>query len=186
MALNRQLPSSVAYGSWDWDVQARQHVAILCACARDSILNSIAPRIVDLPIGSTMTRDQTADWIDSLEPNRFSETTLMSIAKNINSSWTQAGYLAGKVRKTRIYSSPTVGSVVYGLFLNYIDGRRGLQLVQEGYVKLLDCTPQDAIEKARQAAQRGWIVLKHVEGALEVGFPRFLSSQEMSQLNEQN
>ncbi len=124
---------------WERDVESRDHISLLCSCARDSLLYHTAAKIVELPIGSLLTRETTEQWIEQLAPGRFSKVTRSSIAKNINSTWTQAGYLSGKVEKSRTVSPPAAGATAYALFLAYVSGYRGTELLQSAYVKALDC-----------------------------------------------
>src|SRR5664279_780143 len=100
------------------------------------------------------------EFIEHQQPGRFSTATLKSTAQNINSSWTQTGHLLGRARKTRAHAIATPGSVAYALFLGYLTGIRGESLFQTEFVKLLDCTIDQAIGLAEDASRRGWIVFK--------------------------
>ncbi len=52
--------------------------------------------------------------------------------------------------------------MAYALFLGYLTGNRG-QDFQTEYVKLLDCSAEQALDLAESAAYKGWIVLKSWE-----------------------
>ena len=170
---------------WGRDPNARPLLALLCAYCRDSLLRGTAPFVFDFEEFATVDREQLETFIDNLYPDRFSAATLRSVAKNLNSSWTQTGHLTGRVRKTRAKAQATSGSVSFALFLGYLMGERGESLFQTEFVKLLDCSLDQAIELAEEASRRGWIVFKRVGKTIEVVFPNLLTKQEMEWLREQ-
>ena len=49
-----------------------------------------------------MTAEAIGEHLKHQYPSRFRPTTLHSTAQNLASSWTQAGYLHGKVKKGRV------------------------------------------------------------------------------------
>jgi hypothetical protein len=170
---------------WDRDPNGRPLLALLCAYCRDSLLRGTATFVSDLAISSTIEREQLEEFVDNLYPDRFSAATLKSVAQNINSSWTQTGHLSGRVRKIRTKAQATSGSVSFALFLGYLIGERGESMFQTEFVKLLDCSTDQAIELAEEASRRGWIVFKRVGKTIEVVFPNLLTKQEMEWLREQ-
>lgn len=171
---------------WDRDEAARPILALLCASVRDSLLHDVAHHVVGLPLDSAITSKDTETWIDDLQPGRFSKATLKSAAQNINATWTQAGYLSGRVRKTRTPLKVTSGAVAYALFLAYLSGFRGRELFDSLYVRLLDCSTHDAIEMAQQASQRGWIRINRIGDTIDIRFPNLLEPQELEWINEQD
>lgn len=104
---------------WQRDVDGQPLLAALCAYARDPMLRATAPFILGCQEGTTITRESMEDFIDAQEPGRFSKATLKSTAQNINSSWTQSGHLAGRVRKVRTRAVVTPGVVSVALLLGY-------------------------------------------------------------------
>lgn len=171
---------------WKRDVEGQPLLALLCTYTRDHILRSTAPFILKCSEGATITREPLEEFIDELEPGRFSKATLKSTAQNINSTWTQSGHLQGRSRKLRIRANPTVGSVSYALLLGYLAGSRGQALFQTEYFKLLDCAFNQAIELAEAASRKGWIVFKRVGDVIEVLFPNLITQEEMEWLREQS
>jgi hypothetical protein len=169
---------------WNRDPSGKPLLALLCTYARDSIFRSTAPFILKLPEGATITRDSLEEFIDNLEPGRFSKAPLKSTAQNINSTWTQSGHLCGRARKVRSRANPTAGSVSYALLLGYLSGVRGQALFQTEYAKLLDCTFDKAIELAIDASRKSWIVLKRVGDVIEVLFPNLINQEDMEWLRK--
>ncbi len=169
---------------WHRDIDGQPLLALLCTYARDAIFRSTAPFILQCPQGTTITREALEDFLDAQEPGRFSKATLKSTAQNINSTWTQSGHLHGRARKVRCRAHPTAGSVSYALLLGYLTGSRGQALFQTDYIKLLDCTFDQAIELASDASRKGWILFKRVGDVIEVLFPNLIRPEEMEWLRE--
>jgi len=171
---------------WQRDANGQPLLAALCAYSRDPIFRVTAPFILDFQEGATVAREALEEFIDNQEPGRFSKATLKSTAQNINSSWTQAGHLTGRVRKMRSRAVATPGTVSFALLLGYVSGLRGESLLKSDYTRMLDCSFDRTIELAEDASRRGWISLKRVGQVVEVLFPNLISAQEMEWLREQN
>jgi len=164
---------------WHRDPAGRPLLALLCACVRDSILRATAPFILTLPEGSVVTQEVMAAHIDDMEPGRFSPATLKSTAQNVNGTWTQSGHLQGRIRKIRTRVIPTAANVSYALLLGYLTGARGPALFKTEHARLLDVSFDRAVELAREASHRGWIVFKQVGDIIEVVFPALINEQEL-------
>lgn len=171
---------------WNRDSGGQPLLALLCTYARDPIFRSTATFILKFPEGAIVTRESLEQFIDGLEPDRFSEATLKSTAQNINSTWTKSGHLHGRVKKVRSRANPTAGNVCYALLLGYLTGARGQALFQTEYAKLLDCNSDQAIELAEVGSRKGWIVFKRVGDVMEVLFPNLISQEEMGWIREQS
>jgi hypothetical protein len=171
---------------WQRDVEGQPLLAALCAYSRDPLLRVTAPFVLGFQEGTTVTREAMEEFIDAQEPGRFSKATFKSTARNINSSWTQAGHLAGRVRKVRARSVATPGTVSLALLLGYVSGLRGESLFKSDFTRMLDCSFEKTIELAEDASRRGWISLKRVGQVVEVLFPNLITAQEMEWLREQN
>lgn len=164
---------------WQRDPEGRQLLALLCAYARDPLLKASAKYILPLAEGALVNRQTMEEFLDSLDPGRYSSGKLASNAKNLNSSWTQTGHLNGRTQKKRSRAIPTAGSVSYALLLGFLTGVRGRSLFTSEFIKLLDCSLEHAIELAESASRRGWIVCNRVGDVIEVLFPNLITPQEM-------
>jgi hypothetical protein len=171
---------------WQRDVDGRPLLAALCAYSRDPLLRATAPFVLAFQEGATVTRERMEEFIDAQEPGRFSKATLKSTAQNINSSWTQSGHLAGRVRKVRARAVATPAAASLALLLGYVSGLRGESLFKSDFTRMLDCSFEKTIELAEDASRRGWISLKRVGQVVEVLFPNLITVQEMEWLREQN
>ncbi len=169
---------------WSRDVKSQSILALLCAMARDTMLRNSAEIILSLHAKDVLPRSQMEQWIDSQEPSRFSPATLKSAAQNLNSSWTKTGHLIGKAQKVRSIAEPGAGAAMYALYLGYLDGGRGENLLHTTYAKVLDCPASKVLELAELAALRGWFRLKRVGSVIEVAFPNLLRTEELEWLYE--
>jgi hypothetical protein len=114
---------------WIADVSARPMLAYLAATARDPILREMTPVIVACLVDSDLNATQIANQLNEKYPSRFSPSTLLSTAQNLASSWTQAGYLAGKVNKKRTRAVVTPVVATFAFILGYLCGLRGRMLL---------------------------------------------------------
>jgi hypothetical protein len=171
---------------WIADASARPMLAFLAASARDPLLRETAPCVIEVPVGSTVMPNEIAKHLAEKYPARFSPTTLKSTAQNLASSWTQAGYLSGKINKKR--SCPTVTPVVasYALLLGYLCGLRGKMLLDSTWTRLLDRTRAEVMDLASEASRQGWLTCKAAGNVVEIIFPGLLTPQEEKASNVQD
>ena len=163
---------------WTRDILARPLLAYLAAATRDALLRDMSPFVVAIPANSAVSASQVADHLKERYPARFKPTTLLSTAQNLASTWTQAGFLTGKVNKKR--SRPVVTPVVvaFALILGYLSGIRGKLLLDTLWTRMLDLNPIQIAELAAEASRQGWLSYKGAGSIVEIGFPGLLTSQE--------
>lgn len=171
---------------WKRDIEARPLLALLCSVSRDSVLRGSFKIIQTTQEGTFLPRTTMEEFIEAIEPGRFSKVTITSMAQNINSSWTKSGHLSGRTKKIRIRANPTPASVAYALYLGYLHGIRGPQLFETDFVKMMDCSREKAIELAEFASQRGWLVFKRIGNVMELSFPNLITQEEAEWIREQN
>ncbi len=164
---------------------ARPQLALLIAYARDPILRLSAKHILLASPGVQIQRQDIENIVSSAFPDRFSEATLKSTSQNINATWTQAGYLTGKVKKVRCVTQTNEAAVSLAFLMAYLRGIRGEELLSSEYIQLLDCRPDKALDFIESAARKGWLVFKRVGSVVEVAFPSLINNQEMEWAREQ-
>lgn len=96
---------------WNRDEEARPLLAILCAICRDRVLNKSLKVIESKEFNEKVMKYDIEKLIDDMEPNRFSESTLQSMARNILSSWTKSGHLVGRSEKIRTQAIATPATI---------------------------------------------------------------------------
>jgi len=156
---------------WSEDLRNQPMLALLMACWRDPLLRQLTPFVIELPAGHVLTSRQTVEQLKQVYPQRFGENTLASVARNLAASWTLAGYLGGKVKKSR--SRPHVTPLVtsFALFLGYLRGGRGDVLLDSPWSRLLERSRNELIDLAAEASKQGWIRYKAAGAVTEITFP---------------
>jgi hypothetical protein len=163
---------------WDVDPAAQPMLALLAALARDSLLKRTQAFILSRPVGAFVAR---SDWEERLgvdHQDRFSPASLKSFAQNVAGTWTSAGFLTGRIRKSR--SIPTISPVVvaFALFLGHLEGLSGQRLFASEWINLLPGSPGELEALANSASHRGLLVFLSGGGVIEVRFPDFLTQEE--------
>jgi hypothetical protein len=159
-------------------------LAYLAAAARDPVLRETTPFVVAVPVGALVTPAQTAAHLAEKYPKRFQASTALATAQRLASSWTQAGYLTGKVNKKRTRPVVTPVVVTFALALGYLCGFRGKMLLDAPWTRMLDRTPAEITDLAMEASKRGWMSFKAAGSVVEITFPGLLTPQEEKISNE--
>ena len=169
---------------WYLDEVSRPLLAFYCACARDNLLRASVEVILSLQPGEKINTVYMENYLESVFPQRFSNAMRRSLAQNINSSWTQAHYLSGKVTKKRVHPHVTPINVAYALLLAFLEGARSQRLFEGFWAQLLDLPKEKIHELAFAASQRGLLDYKSAGGVIEVRFPDLLTPKEQEVLLE--
>ncbi len=84
------------------------------------------------------------DNIEHYHPQRYSAVTRRSIAKNVASTWKQAGFIEGKVKNIRVLPVINYQVACFAYFLAYLNGDRGEFVWKNTGVKAL-CLPESTL-----------------------------------------
>lgn len=163
---------------WPLNEAAQPLLALCTALARDPLLRSTQPFILAQAAGAPVHRQDIESVLAKVYPERFSPASLKSFAQNVAGSWTAAGLLAGKVRKTRASVSPRPESIALLLFLGYLEGRTGQRLFSSEWMNLVHGSPDELETIANSASHRGLLVFMNAGGVKEVRFPGYLTPEE--------
>lgn len=184
-ALDIQLPLFRVFRElWQYDMRARPVLALQFALTRDALLRRTADLILETPLGDIVDREKVATLLSQPDPDRFSAASIRSISQNINSSWTQAGYLTGRVRKVRTRPTVCPENVAFALFLAWLEGTTGRRLLLSQWCGMLALPEEELVASATVASQRGIIDFRHSGGVVDIRFPNFLTKQEERWLHE--
>jgi hypothetical protein len=171
---------------WDLDKASRPMLAFLTAAARDPLLRDSTPFVKSIPLGQEAKTANLIEFLQEKYPNRFRSSTLLSTAQNLASSFTQAGYLQGRVNKRRTKSQITPIIATFALLLGYLCGLRGKLLLESVWTRLLDCSHSELMQAVTEAGRQGWLNYKAVGSIFEITFPGLLKPVEERAGYEQN
>lgn len=161
-------------------------LAFQLAYARDPILRACSPFLLSLVIGQQITSQETEQLLARLYPDRFTSASCRSFAQNVNGTWTQAGFLRGKVSKIRIQPDVSWTNVAFALFMAFLQGYQAKMMLVSEWVRLLDLSEEDVLHLASQAAQKDVLVYRRTGEVMEFRFPKCLTNQEYEWLHESN
>lgn len=165
---------------WSTDAANQPMLAFLLATARDPLLRDANAFILKTRWEETVTFPAIAFHLQESHPGRFRSTTLESTARNLLSTWTQAGFLQGKTTRRRV--QPIAGPVVatYALLLAHLQGVRGNLLLESPWARLLDRTTHDVMALAAEASKQGWLQFKSAGSVVEINFPNFFGQERIA------
>ena len=142
---------------WNLDLAGRPLIALLCALARDPLLRATSEKVLSLRPAEELVRNEFLDSIRNHVEARLNDASLDKVARNTGSSWTQSGHLVGRVRKKRAHVAPTPGAVAFALWLGFLEGRVGDDLLASFWCSIFDGPKQGVRDAALQAKQLGLI-----------------------------
>ena len=168
---------------WKNAVNGHALLAFQAAYARDSIVRQTASIVLGRETGMPHIRAEMEAAIREHTGGQYSDNTVCSVARNVNSSWTQAGYLEGRVNKKR--SRPDIGQyhVSLALFIAHLDGWRGESMFDTPWLKLLDRPKEELLRLTEGASRSGILRLMVSGGVVELRFPGWLTIEEEALLN---
>lgn len=157
---------------WDLDPDGRPLLALLAALARDPLLMATVPSVTGLRDGAEFQRDAMKEGLRNLVGTRMNDSILDKVVRNAASSWCQSGHLEGRTFKKRRVVRATPGAIAFALYLGYMAGFRGSDLLATGWASVLDCSPSAAHQLALTAKRLGLIDLRTAGEVLELGLER--------------
>jgi hypothetical protein len=163
---------------WPVDEAAQPVLALTVALARDPLLRTTQTFILTKQPGVPVSREDLEQYLACDHPDRFSPASIKSIAQNVNGSWTSAGFLHGRSRKTRSIPVITPVNVAFCLFLGHLEGLSGQRLFTSAWMNLLPCSPFELESLANLAFHHGLLVFLNAGGIKEVRFPDYLTTEE--------
>jgi hypothetical protein len=154
---------------WETSSGSQSLLSLLCAICRDKFLRASTSIIINTPIGQSLNSEEFEKHIQVELPD-FAKKTVETMSRNISSSWTQSGHLAGRNEKIRSKVIPTAPVVAYALLMGYLCGARGDNLFETPWIKVLDSTVYSLHNLAKNAALSGWLDYKKSGEVTEITF----------------
>jgi len=169
---------------WNVDAKAQPVLALQLALVRDPLLRMSIPLITELRVGESLVREQVEALLKAPDPDRYSPASLKSFAQNINGTWTQAGFLQGRSKKTRCEPNVFPVNIAFALFLAHLEGASGQRLFSNHWVQLFGLSEHQVDELAITATHQGLIDYKRSGEVVEVRFHDYLTHEEEDWLHE--
>lgn len=154
---------------WHAFPEAQPHLALVRALERDALLRRSAPWIMALPEGAPVRWADLAEGF-TRQGVQYSPKTLGSLARNLLSSWAQAGWLRGKIAKTRAPSSWHPAAIAYLLRRQYEAGARGAALFDLPLAPVLGVSAAQLDGLAYAAAQERLLTYRRLADVVEITF----------------
>jgi hypothetical protein len=165
----------VLHRLWEHDPAGRPMLALLSALARDPPLRDGSAAVLDAALGEQVRWPSIAASFEARHPGRLSEKMAKSLAQNSASTWTQAGFLKGDVRKERIRATPTPAVAVYAALIAGFCGFGGARLLECRWLDVLDRPVEDRFALLRQAEGLGLAHVRSVGDVIEIDVRRPLA-----------
>lgn len=169
---------------WGRESDGHPLMAVLCAHARDSLLRAAADTILSLHVDYDFSLEHLEESLEEKYPGRFSPKTLHSTAQNIASSYQQSGHLRGRRNKIRNRPNATPITTTYALFIGYLNGYRGENLLNSIWSRLLDVPANQISELAHQAHKLGLMNFKKAGSVVDCSFDSLLTDKERKMLSD--
>lgn len=150
-------------------------LALLFCIGRDYLLGESISVVLSTPIGEKVSTEKLEANVEALHPKQFSDNTCGSIARNIVSSWKQAGYISGKVKSIRTQTKPGYLAVTFALLLSYLNGGRGDFIMKSKWVKALGIGEEQVRELAFEAAKRDLLQYQFAGTVTTITFSNLLT-----------
>ncbi len=107
------------------DQNEKSLIAFVYAVNQDYLLAESIQVLKKVNLGEKTSRELFEEVIEKDHPNQYSVVTRKSIAKNIASSWKQAGFIEGKFKNIRKQPEITYRVACFAFLLAYLNGDRG-------------------------------------------------------------
>jgi hypothetical protein len=157
---------------WATEVQAPELLALLVALARDPLLRASAKLVTGIPVGAELPRGMLREAIAGAVGERLNDSTIDKVLRNVASSWTQSGHLAGRTFKQRRQVNAGPGNVALALYLADSAGFHGPQAFSSVWIAILDCAGARLPELALEAKRLGLIDLRMAGDVVDLDFKR--------------
>jgi len=163
---------------WPTDPASQPMLAFLAATTRDPLLRDTMPFILSIPMGRTVLPPLIVAYLHERFPSRFQASTTLATAQRLASTWGQAGYLCGKVKKQRVKPHVTPMVTAFALVLGYLCGLRNQRLLDCPWISFLDRSLSEVMDLTTEASKQGWLTYKAAGAMVEITFPGLLTSDE--------
>jgi hypothetical protein len=104
------------------DTDEKPVIGLIYAINKDYLLAESIEVVSSSKYGEKVNIELFEANITKYHPNKYSHNTLRSLAKNLASSWKQAGFITGKVKNIRTQPEISYKVVAFAMFLSFLVG----------------------------------------------------------------
>lgn len=163
------------------DDSNKNKLALLFAINNDYLLRESVDLVISAPVGEKISVEKFEENIEKYHTARYSPITRRSVAKNLASSWKQAGYIEGKVKNIRVKPQHNNLTVAFAFLLSYLNGDRGEYILMSKMVKALALDTDEVRELIRQAATHDLLQYQHGGNVTVISFENQLNQIQNGQ-----
>lgn len=157
------------------DENEKVMLSFVFAVSNDYLLQENISVLSNYKLGEKVELESIENNIEKFHPNRYTKVTLHSIAKNIASSWKQAGFITGKVKNIRTEPEITYRVVSFAMLLAFIDGLRGDFIFQNNCILSLCISENKIRELAVEASKRDFMQYQYAGSVTSISFDSLLN-----------
>lgn len=150
-------------------------LALIYAIGKDYLLKESIPVISDTEIGKKVTVESIESYLENLYPQKYSANTRRSMARNIASSWKQAGFITGKVKNIRTQPEINYLVLTFALIMAYLNDLRGDFILSSDWVKALTLDERTVRSLAIEAAKRDLLQYQYAGNITSITFKNLLN-----------
>lgn len=152
------------------DLEEKALISFVFALRNDYLLQESISVVANRISGDNVSIELFSENLEKYHPNRFSQNTISSVAKNIASSWKQAGFIIGKVSNIRTIPQVTYKVVAFAILLSYLSGERGDFLINSPTIKALCLTESKLRELIIEASKRDYLQYQYAGSVTTISF----------------
>ncbi len=148
----------------------RPIISLLFAIGNDYLLSESISVIVSTAVGEKVSKLRLEENIEAHHPRKFTNNTRSSAARNITSSWKQAGYITGKVKNIRTQPNHCYHSVAFAFLMAYFNGDKGDFILSSKWAQALAINESQVRELATEAAKRDLLQYQYAGSVTTISF----------------
>lgn len=157
------------------DSNERSVLALIFAINQDDLLAESLDVLRKVLLRDKASIEQFEEVIERHHPNQYSPKTRLSMARNIASSWKQAGFIVGKVKNIRAQPDITFRTACFAFLLAYLKGRRGEFIWNSIGVNAL-CLPESKLrDLALECARKDFMQYQYAGSVTAISFTNLLN-----------
>jgi hypothetical protein len=150
-------------------------LALIFAIEQDDLLAESIAVVQSVELGQKASVELFESELEKNHPNKYSAITMHSMAKNIASSWKQAGFIQGKIKNVRAEATITFRVACFAFLLAYLRGDRGDFIWNSLPVKALGLPEGKLREFALECARKDFMQYQYAGSVTAINFTNLLT-----------